>query len=252
MKNKLTLFILALTLLICIMPFSLAADYLPHKQNTNFELIISSNNASTCNWTYIQYPDGSKSSNQYLMTKQGTDFNITIDAGNFSQLGSTCMGITCYDGSQYEGGSVCREVTTAGIMQTTSQGIGSAIYLVLMIVLTFIFGGVGLKLSQSKTWKILGIFLVFFSVLLLVYDVWLGSEYYITFTGLSNSAMPQTIFYIFMFILVAGLFVSCALLFIRWKEVFRWFKKQLKKKEDTNDEDIEDWDLSKFAGSGLK
>jgi len=95
-----------------------ASDYLPHKQNTAFDLIVTSNNATQCNWTYIQYPNGSKVSDVFTMTKTGQDFSQTILLGNFSLLGSTCMGITCYDGSQYEGGSVCREVTPQGFINT--------------------------------------------------------------------------------------------------------------------------------------
>ena len=120
MKNKLNLLLLTLTLLIVIMPFSLAQDYLPQKQATQFNLIISSNNASACNFTYIQYPDGSITSSQKAMTKSGTDFNYIISAGNFTQLGSTCMGVTCYDGLTYETGSVCREVTPSGFTSTTT------------------------------------------------------------------------------------------------------------------------------------
>lgn len=95
-----------------------ASDYLPHKQNTNFDLIISSNNATQCNFTYIQYPNGSKISNTFSMVKSGKDFSYTILAGNFSALGSTCFGISCYDGATYETGSVCREVTSQGFINT--------------------------------------------------------------------------------------------------------------------------------------
>ena len=138
MKNKLTYLILIATILICIMPLSLAQDYLPHKQNTNFELLISSNNATSCNWTYIQYPDGSKFSSQKVMTKQSTDFNYTINSGNFSQLGSTCLGITCYDEITYESGSVCREVTSTGTNLSTSQSIIYFVFLLASIGLFFL------------------------------------------------------------------------------------------------------------------
>lgn len=114
-----------------------ATDYLPQKQNTNFELLISSNNATQCNWTYIQYPDGSQAYFNYPMTKSGTDFNYTINSGNFTRLGSTCMGITCYDGLTYETGSVCREVTPSGFIGTLGFYIILLIIIISMVLLGF-------------------------------------------------------------------------------------------------------------------
>ena len=138
MKFKLSFLLILATLLICIMPLSLAQDYLPHKQNTQFELVVSSNNATSCIWTYSQYPDGSKIFYNKTMTKQSQDFNYTISAGNFSQLGSNCMGITCYDGISYEGGSVCREITSTGTNLSTSQSIIYFVFLLASIGLFFL------------------------------------------------------------------------------------------------------------------
>jgi len=249
MKYQLVILILALTLLASAIPFTLASDYLPQKQNTDFNLVISSNNASACNLSYIQYPDGSQMITNLAMIKSGNTFYINITSGNYSQLGSICHGITCTDGVNTETGSVCREVTTAGMLQSTSQGISSAIYLILMIVLTFLFGGLGYRIMQSDKLKVLGIFFLVFGLFFVVYDVWLGYEYHVTLTGFPNSGIPETLFTMLIIILVAGLLVSLALLFTRWKQVFKWFKSQLRKKDTSEDEDVEDWDLSKFAGS---
>jgi len=140
MLNKLFILMIALVLVVPL----ISAEYLPHEKNTNFELVVSSNNATTCNWTYIQYPNGSKINYNLNMTRVVTDFNYTIDAGNFSSLGSTCMGITCYDGINYETGSVCREVGYTGSSLNTESSI---IYLGLLGILVFIlfvnFWGMG-------------------------------------------------------------------------------------------------------------
>ena len=102
---------------IVLMP-SANADYLPHKQNIDFDLLISSNNATSCNFTYIQFPDGTKQQWNFPMTRTGTEFNYSIEGANFSLLGSTCFGVSCYDGTNYETGSVCREITPTGFSGT--------------------------------------------------------------------------------------------------------------------------------------
>ena len=43
--------------------------------------------------------------------------------------------------------------------------------------------------------------------------------------------MPEIIFYIFMFLLVAGLVVSLLLLFTHWKEFARYIKREIKDKD---------------------
>ena len=96
-----------------------AADFLPHKQRTEFELIVTSNNATSCNWTYIQYPDNSKAMTGIPLTRSVTDFFTTVNLENFTQLGSTCMGVTCIDASSnFEEGTICREVTPSGFVGT--------------------------------------------------------------------------------------------------------------------------------------
>lgn len=133
-------------------------------------------------------------------------------------------------------------VTPNGLIQSTSQGIGSMMFMFLMIALTFLFGWIGFKLTESKNLWVLGIFFLFLSLLLVVYNVWLGYEYHRNFTGLTDSSMPETIFYIFMFLLVAGFLSSLGMLFLRWKDLGRYIKQQIKnRKEDEEfDKDFED------------
>lgn len=108
-------------------------DYPPLKQDTNFSLVISSNNGTRCNWTYIQYPDGSQINSNLVMTKLGTNFNQTIDQSNFTKLGLTCMGISCTDEMTNEVGSVCRNVTGNG--NETPEGIVIVLFIVIFLVL---------------------------------------------------------------------------------------------------------------------
>lgn len=107
----------------------------PHQQDTPFELLISSNNASSCNWTYIKYPDNTKNYTNLVMTKQGQDFNYSIEAEQFSQLGTTCLGITCLDGTNTETGSVCKEVTLNG--NEPAEGILVVVFTLIFIAIIF-------------------------------------------------------------------------------------------------------------------
>lgn len=138
-------------------------------------------------------------------------------------------------------------VSQLAITQTTSQAIGSAIFLFLMIILMFVLGYMGMRLTQSDTWWVLGIFMFFLSALLLVYNTWLGYQYHKLFTGLPDSAVPERIFWILLMIIVLGLLVSAGLLFMRWKEVLRYVKKEIKRKPE-RDEDLEDWDVDSWGG----
>jgi len=115
--------------------------YEPHKQNTDFSLIISSNNATACNITYIQYPDNSKVILNLNTTKDRTTFYQTISAGNFTQLGIICIGISCSDGITYETGSICRDITING-QGTLNSGQGMSLFggmLVIILVGVFFF-----------------------------------------------------------------------------------------------------------------
>ena len=147
------------------------------------------------------------------------------------------------------------EVSPLGLKQSTSQGLGSFGFLLLMIVLTFLFGFLGFRLSKDQTWWVLGIFFLFLSALMLIYDSWLGYEYHRLFTGLSDSGVPEVIFYGLLMIFVLGSLVTLALLVTRWKELFKYMKKEIKRKEsykEAEDWDYDAWDDGNKFGYGPK
>jgi len=156
--------LIILLLIISLIPLALAQDYLPHKQNTDFDLIISSNNGTQCNWTYIQYPDGTKISYNLNMTKIGTEFNYTIDKNNFTQLGSNCMGITCFDGSEYETGSVCREITPNGFIGTLGFYILILVLSLGIIILGFSLGDAPIVILGSFGLYFIGLYILFYGL----------------------------------------------------------------------------------------
>lgn len=189
---QLVLIGLAIVLLVVILPL-VNAEYLPHKQNTDFELLITSNNATACNWTYIQHPDGSKAVYNKLMTKSGQDFNYTISSGNFSQIGISCMGITCFDGSSYESGSICRDVTPTGKAVTDIGQISTGIlYFFVILGFGFVFLGF-LFLKNKSLWvAYVGLFLMIVVFGFLYYDLHLSNLYATTIAINSGAGTTTT------------------------------------------------------------
>lgn len=170
MKKRL-LYTTAMTLfLLLILTCVSAQDYLPHKLNTGLNLVVSSNNATACNISSIQYSDGSVKLTSYEMAKSYQDFNYSIASGNFSSLGDICFGVTCTDGVNIEVGSICRTVTPNGVVQSTAQGTASLGFLILMLALTGLFGWMGFKFSESDKLWVFFIFFLHFSHIIVNYQ----------------------------------------------------------------------------------
>jgi len=119
--------------MIIIMPLATALDYPVHKQSTNLEFSITSNNATGCNITKINAPTGVILINQ-RGTKNQQTFNFTVNGGNYSEFGTYCHNLECYDGVTIETGDECYEVNYYGKELTDSQ---STIYIGLLGILIF-------------------------------------------------------------------------------------------------------------------
>lgn len=197
-------------------------------------------NTSAVTISSLNYPNSSTALGITEMEKNGLTFNYTF-------CNTSTLGNYNYDYNDSEGNVYVNDflVTANGQIQSTSQGLGSLAFLGLMLVLMFVFGFGGFKLAKSDNLWILGIFFMFLSVLLLVYNTWLGYEYHRTLTGLADSSIPEIIFYIFLFILVLGLLTSLVLLFLHWKKVFKYIKKEIKR-QPKEDRDVEDWNFKEF------
>jgi len=208
---------------------------------TELKFRCTLNNAipsASTNYSFIlSYPNGSTAVSANATSLGNGLFNYSVQL----PIGTYKSDEFCSDGTYSYSNTEFYEFSAIGFSQSTSQGISSAIFLFLMLALTCLFGWIGFKLVESKSLWIMGIFFLFLSTIFIVYDVWLGYEYHRSFTGLSSSAMPETIFYIFMFLLMAGILASLALLFTRWKDLARYIKGELtKKKEDEEfDKDFE-------------
>jgi len=147
MKKLLLTFIMSLLLISLVS----AVDYAPHEQDTKWNVVISSNNATTCNLSYVQYPNNLIITLNALMIRDGTSFNYTLAATNFTHLGNMCAGISCTDGVTNEVGSVCRAITPSGYEGTFQLYIIILIVLMSIIILGFsikeawfvVLGGMG-------------------------------------------------------------------------------------------------------------
>jgi len=128
---KLQKLIILIIIVLTILPLVSATP--THKQNTDLEFSITSNNATQCNLTSINAPGSLITINQEG-TKSFQTFNFTIDGGNYSEFGTYCHNIECSDDSTIVSGEKCYEINYFGKELTSSQ---STIYLGLLGILIF-------------------------------------------------------------------------------------------------------------------
>lgn len=235
MNNKLlSMFILSIVLISCA---SATIESLPPiKQNTNISILQVVSNMSSCNLTSVRFPDSSVAVSNVPMSKSDIEYTYTFT--NTSLIGIYVVNGVCDNETNQGTFSYNFEVTPNGLAQSTSQGINSLGFLGLMIFLTIALGILGYFLFNHKYLWILGLFFIFLMFLFIVYDVWLGYEFHRMLTGINDgSIMPEIMFYLFMFLLVAGLVISGILLFTHWKDLLKWYKqsKSEYKQEQEND-----------------
>lgn len=218
-----------------------------YRLNEDAHLFQTCDNCTFVNITRIVLANKTELNVLITMTKNATDYNFTLPARYLSFPGTYILRGNADDNGLIQSWSYSFPVNALAISQTTSQAIGSMIFLFLMCFLMFSFAAIGLRLFKSENWWVLGLFFVFFSTLLLIYNTWLGYQYHRLFTGLPDSAVPERIFWILLMIIVSGLLVSIALLFRHWRKVIRYVKKEMKRKEPS-DEMLEDWDVDRWGG----
>ena len=217
-------------------------------ENVELKFICTLNNeipsASTQFNITISYPNGTTFiSNQNTTPLGNGAFSYMT---RFPVIGIYQVQVFCWDGAYSYSDIGTYEITLTGTKQSDAQATGSLAFLFLMIFLMVFFGWLGLTLVKNSYLWVAGIFFLFLCVLFLVYNTYLGYEYHLLLTGMPTSQTPEIIFYIFMFLMLAGILVSLALLIVHWKKIFRYIKREIKRKED-NYEDIEDWDYENWS-----
>ena len=74
-------------------------------------------------------------------------------------------------------------------------------------------------------------------VLFLVFDIYLGYEYRLNYTGANNdSTMIEILFYSFLFLFTTGVAITIVLLFRKWHKIVDWFKAALKNDAEPDDD----------------
>ncbi len=143
-------------LLMFLLMFSFVSAYKAHEQNTGLDVVFDEPNATSCNITYIEFPNNTKSDINQLMTKNFNTFNYTFTSGNFSDTGDVCVGVVCYDADatpEYAQGTFCRTVTPSG---SDEIGAGSgmtligSLFVILLIAGFFFFLSMRLNNSFGK------------------------------------------------------------------------------------------------------
>jgi len=124
---------LLLMIVLIILPLVSALDYPTHKQNTDLDFSITSNNATSCNLTTINAPGSLITINQKGI-KSSQTFNFSIGGANYSEFGTYCHNIECSDGTNTQSGDECYEINYFGKELTSSQ---ATIYLGLLGILIF-------------------------------------------------------------------------------------------------------------------
>lgn len=225
------------------------APFNSHQQNTNHTFYfhvsnntnVLTNESATCNLDLFR-KQGIKLIDNPTLSYSDGEFSVFASSGNFSELGEYRVLIDCNSSTQAGFTSYSFDVTRTGYIQTTAQGLGSLIYLVLMVSLTMLLLFVGFKLTDSDVLWVFGVFLMFISMLLMTYDFWLGYEYQLKYAGAAaNTAMPEILFYLYSVVVVMGLLVAGVLLFKRLPDVIKWFKINMLKEGDEDG-----WNNGKF------
>lgn len=147
------------------------------KQNNCISLIQVCSNCSFVNITSIQYPNLTLiyNSPHYTMTKHSPDFNYTFCST--SQVGFYTYNTLGNPDGVLESQPVTFEITPSGFIQTTSQGITSAIVLlVVMISGGFLLFG-GFKLLENKDLWFFGVILLALGAVMMVYSLALSIIY---------------------------------------------------------------------------
>lgn len=156
MKSNSLFVILLLVVVSGILP--LVSAYDTHKVNTDYNLVINSNNGTNCYITYI----GNLTGLNLELTKSYTSFNYTIDSNNFTTLNDVCIGLRCTDGSSNETGSKCLTITASGYIPNVNLS-QAGIYFILGLAITFFIGFLFVNNDVYK-WSFFLMF-IFFSMI---------------------------------------------------------------------------------------
>lgn len=207
-------------------------------QYQTVNIVRMCDNCTYFNITSILYPNSSIILEDLSMTADDVQFNYSLL--NTSALGNYILNFKYDNNGIVATDTKWIEVTKTGFKQTEPEALGSSMFLVLMVALTFIFGFMGFRLLDSDLLWVLGVFFVFLSLVLVIYDFWLGVVYHQLYIGnIYTSVIPQALFYLFFLSVVIGVIIAGLLVLKRIpayvREIFPFLNR-----EDGWDENVFD------------
>ena len=129
MNKKVILIVMCMIMISLVLPVVTA--YEPHKVMTNLSFSITTNFANNCTLTTINTPNDTNILNQYSAISNN-DATFSINASNYTHLGTYCHNILCTDGVDNVTGQECREITYLGYTLSDSQ---ATLYLGLILIM---------------------------------------------------------------------------------------------------------------------
>ncbi len=241
MKKNKNLLGLAFGIAVFLLALPLIISQLTFERNQDINLALPcSFNGTFCSDTAtcvisLQYPNGSLQLDNLTMSNTGNGMP-NIDVNDSTILGEHTIFYSCTQNSVSDSATLPMFITETGHNQNTSQAIGSLGFLLMMIAITAGIGFLGFKLSETENLWPIGIFFLLIMIFFLVFDIYLGYEYRLNFTGADNdSGVIETLFYIFLFLFTTGVAVTIAMLFRKWHRIVDWFKSAFKKEESDDD-----------------
>lgn len=151
---KIKLFYIILFISIFFLSLNLtSAIFQTHQLLTNYTLIVTADNGTSCNITYIQYSDGSSSS--FLntpMNQNGFTFSYFLNPNNFTKLGNECIKYTCYSPSATpptQSGDTCLNIILGS---SEINGVQITVYTIFLLICfgLFIYSFVLIKNNPFK------------------------------------------------------------------------------------------------------
>lgn len=190
---------------------------------------------TTCT-LYVKNPAGTTIVDYQTMNIINGQAQYTVASNLLDKIGYYPLTINCV-GTTGGIGTGYIHVTPTGSESSVSDSIGSAALVILFLALTVVFGYLGFKLSENDYFWVVGIFFLFFALILITYDLYLGIEYYTNYNWSNvDSTMPQVIFWSFLTLVSFGAVTVVIMLFKNWKKIWKKYWDKSDDEEEMQDD----------------
>lgn len=218
MKKTLILFVFII-FLISFIPAQSFYFELNESINYRFRCFDTDNNycsSGTQLLVSIEDPEGINSIDNSSMTYNPTYFNHTLPTDKIGDYDVLIVSPS-YNGTVSE---FTYSVNPLGRVQTTAQGINSAIFLVIIVAFTLVFLGLSFKLTQYPELRVLNLFFIGFTMIFFIYSLHLGYLYMLNLAVFTTDAI-RIIYFVASIFIVTGVFVSMVVYFMNITSQFK-------------------------------